>query len=547
MAGNPDLVDKKLGKYHLLRKLGRGATAEVYLAETDETHEYAAIKVLRQDLPEEQREKLLKRFYQEAKAARSLVHPNVVQVLDIGEQDGFHYIAQEYVQGRNLQKYIQDEGTPSLPQSLHIMKCVLSGLQAAAEAGIVHRDIKPDNILLTHTGEVKVTDFGLAQLTEVGEGEASLTMVGTTLGTPMYMSPEQVRGSKLDHRSDLYSFGVTCYHMLAGRPPFTGSNPMSVAIKHVNHAPKPLGERKTDLPVGLCEIVDKLMAKKADERYPTARHVLRELKEVILGLQGKSSGVTKAPPKATGKQAPKASREMTETRPATPVPPPSDTPDADDGSGQGGTPSAIAHEPVPTRPDWMHPGERKPREPRKSRKKKEEPVLEEPELIEDETPQAPAPPAVATEEDDDEGFSLRSPDTDFEEMDLTPMVDVTFLLLIFFMITASFSIQKTIQVPPPDPDKQGAAQQIQSLEELEADAIIVEIDDENGIVVDDAPVNDIRDLPDLFAGKMTSEQKNELILEAADKALHDTVIQVIDAANDVNIERIRVVTRTEAD
>ena len=152
--------------------------------------------------------------------------------------------------------------------------------------------------------------------------------------------------------------------------------------------------------------------------------------------------------------------------------------------------------------------------------------------------------AKRVEDDDDEGFQLRGPATEFEEMDLTPMVDVTFLLLIFFMITASFSIQKTIQVPPPDPEKQGAAQSVQSLEDLEVDSIIVEIDEDNVIIVDDDPVADPTALVELFEKKKTEEQKNELVLEAAAAALHDTVVQVIDAANDVNIQKIRLVTRT---
>lgn len=156
---------------------------------------------------------------------------------------------------------------------------------------------------------------------------------------------------------------------------------------------------------------------------------------------------------------------------------------------------------------------------------------------------APAP-EVPAPVDDDEGFVLRSPETDFEDMDLTPMVDVTFLLLIFFMITASFSLQKTIQVPPPDPDEKGAAQAM-TMQELEKDAIIVEIDEKNVIIVDDEPLSDPDDLVDKLRDKMRSEQKTELVLEADDRTLHGYVVMVVDAANEVQMQRIRLVTRSE--
>lgn len=562
MLDSSDLTDRTLGDFRVLRKLGRGATAEVYLAEQISEKRYVALKVLRSDLPSVQREKLLKRFHLEARAAHSLVHPNIVQMYSSGEAEGLDYIAQEYVQGRNLQTYIQEQGTPSLPQCLHIMVNVANALQAAGEAGIVHRDIKPDNILLTHTGEVKVADFGLAHLSELSSEEVNLTQVGTTLGTPMYMSPEQVRGEKLDHRSDLYSFGVTCYHLLAGRPPFTGSTAMAVAIKHINEQPKDLAKRRPDLPPALCEVVAKLMAKDSNERYLTARQMLRDLKRVVESLKKQntkteSSGSPgKSSSTRTGGKSDQADQEPLELLDSTERPVSvGATQQVDSNSGQApddsweeletkwedtevkptdGTPAAIAHEAVPTRPDWMQPLRRRRRERRTVQVTEDGEVEEVVEV------------RPITEADDENAFALRKADTDFEEMDLTPMVDVTFLLLIFFMITASFSIQKTIQVPPPDPEKKGAAQMVESLEDLEAEAIIVEIDEENGIKVDDVAA-DLDELADIFADKMVSEQKNELVLEAADKALHDTVIQVVDAANDVNIERIRMVTRTEGD
>ena len=172
-------------------------------------------------------ETILKRFEQEAKAAAGLIHPNIVQVYSFGQQDGLYYIAQEYVQGMNLRQLLNRHGPPELLVAYHIMRQVAAALTVAGEAGIVHRDIKPENILITRKGEAKVADFGLAQLAE-SEHRVQLTQVGMTMGTPLYMSPEQINGEAVDHRSDIYSFGVTCYRMLAGRPPFRGDTTLTL-------------------------------------------------------------------------------------------------------------------------------------------------------------------------------------------------------------------------------------------------------------------------------------------------------------------------------
>jgi serine/threonine-protein kinase len=160
-------------------------------------------------------------------------------------------------------------------------------LERAGAAGIVHRDIKPENILITQKGVIKVADFGLAQLvqSDVEKTGLELTQVGTTMGTPLYMSPEQVHGQKLDQRSDLYSFGVTCFHMLAGEPPFRGETAMSVAIQHLNQAPPRLRDRRPDIPPALCQIVHKLMAKDPGDRYPDAASVLKDVKHVQAALK----------------------------------------------------------------------------------------------------------------------------------------------------------------------------------------------------------------------------------------------------------------------
>ncbi|MDB5335488.1 MAG: serine/threonine protein kinase, partial [Planctomycetaceae bacterium] len=238
-----------LGEFRLLRRLGRGGMSEVYLAEQTLLKRHVAIKVLRPELMLD--ESLRQRFQKEALAVAGLNHPNIVQVYTVGEADGRFYIAQEYVNGQNLREYLTRKGPPDLQVAVHIMKQVAAALQAAGQAGIVHRDIKPENIMLARKGEVKVADFGLAKRSQAADSQ-QLTQLGTTMGTPLYMSPEQVNGRSVDQRSDLYSFGVTCYHMLSGQPPFRGENAISIALQHLRDTASPLEKLRPDLPPLLC-------------------------------------------------------------------------------------------------------------------------------------------------------------------------------------------------------------------------------------------------------------------------------------------------------
>jgi serine/threonine-protein kinase len=271
----PDLSGRKLGDFRLLRRLGRGAMAEVYLAEQESLKRQVAIKVLKSQLAQDA--VYVQRFHHEAQAAASLVHANIVQIHDVGCVDGIHYIAQEYVAGQNLNELLSRFGVPDVPRAVSIMRQVAAALQKAADHGIVHRDIKPENIMLARTGEVKVADFGLARLTNAA-GAVGLTQVGVTMGTPLYMSPEQVEGRALDARSDLYSFGVTCYHMLAGRPPFTGDTTLGVAVQHLTAQPGRLDELRPDLPPALCRCVHKLLSKDPAQRYASPRELLADLR-----------------------------------------------------------------------------------------------------------------------------------------------------------------------------------------------------------------------------------------------------------------------------
>lgn len=274
-------VGSHLGEFRLLRRLGRGGMAEVWLAEQMTLKRNVALKLLRSELMEDAT--YVKRFQTEAKAAAGLNHPNIVQVYTVGCEKGQHFIAQEYVHGQTLKAFFQKRGPLDLPVALILLRQVASALQAAADRGIVHRDIKPENIILTKKGEAKVADFGLAQLQ--GGERLNLTQEGVTMGTPLYMSPEQVTGQNVDHRSDLYSLGVTFYHALAGRPPFQGDNAVSVAVKHLHEKADPLGEIRPDLPPVVCDLIHRMMARKPEDRYQSAQAVVNDVRKLSKALR----------------------------------------------------------------------------------------------------------------------------------------------------------------------------------------------------------------------------------------------------------------------
>ncbi|HVL12765.1 MAG TPA: serine/threonine-protein kinase [Gemmata sp.] len=274
----PDLSGKVLGDYQLLRRLGVGGMGQVYLARQLSLKREVALKLLRDDLATNST--ALKRFQAEAEAVARLNHPNIVHIHQIGEHDGLRYMALEYVEGRNLRDYLARKGPPELAVALGVIRQVALALQKAHELGIVHRDIKPENILVTRKAEVKVADFGLSRFFAATAAPASLTQSGVALGTPLYMAPEQVQGQPTDQRTDIYSLGATCYHLLAGEPPFRGATAFDVAVKHVQEHPRPLAELCPDLPPDLCAMVHKMMAKDPADRYPSIREVLHDLAKV---------------------------------------------------------------------------------------------------------------------------------------------------------------------------------------------------------------------------------------------------------------------------
>lgn len=292
-AGTPgsppplDLTGRTFDDFRILRKLGQGGMGQVYLAEQISLKRKVALKILRPDHAASG--PALIRFEEEAKNVARATHANIVQVYAFGTADGMPYMALEYVEGRNLKEFVTKKGPPDLMVALSIMRQVAAALQRASELGIVHRDIKPENILLTRKGEVKVADFGLSRCLEGDSPALNLTQTGVAMGTPLYMSPEQVEGKPIDFRTDIYSFGVSCYYLLTGQPPFTGATAFEVAVQHVQKPPPPLSDLRPDLPEGVCQIVHKMLAKDPAQRYQTGRELLRDIVRAREGMSGISA------------------------------------------------------------------------------------------------------------------------------------------------------------------------------------------------------------------------------------------------------------------
>ncbi len=276
-----DLTGRQLGDYQLLRRLGRGGMADVYLAKQGSLRRNIALKILKPDLAKDA--SYVKRFQREAQAAANLVQANIVQIYEVGEVEGFHFIAQEYVQGRNLKQYLNRYGAVEPVMAVNVIRQCALALQKAGELHVIHRDIKPENIMLSTKGEVKITDFGLARINNSASKQA-LTSVGITMGTPLYMSPEQVEGTAIDQRSDIYSLGVTAYHMLAGHPPFQGDTALVIAVQHVKDTAIPLNELRRDIPRELCLLIEEMMAKDPSDRVDSATQLIKDLRRIKIDL-----------------------------------------------------------------------------------------------------------------------------------------------------------------------------------------------------------------------------------------------------------------------
>ncbi len=279
------------GRYELDGVVGRGGMAEVYRARDIRLDRIVAIKTLRTDLARDQI--FQARFRREAQSAASLNHPSIVAVYDTGEDMAtgvpVPYIVMEYVDGRTVRDLLQ-EGHRLLPErSLEIIDGVLRALDYSHQAGIVHRDIKPGNVMVTRNGDVKVMDFGIARA--MSDAQATMTQTAQVIGTAQYLSPEQARGERVDARSDLYSAGCLLYELLTGRPPFTGDSPVAIAYQHVRENPVPPSRVDPDVPPWADAIVLKAMAKSPADRYQTAADMRADLQRAASGMP-----VSAAPP-----------------------------------------------------------------------------------------------------------------------------------------------------------------------------------------------------------------------------------------------------------
>src|SRR5215471_12552389 len=266
----------KAGRYEIQGELGRGAMGVVYKAVDPVIGRTVAVKTLK--LSEEgtglSKSELLNRFQTEARAAGLLTHPNIVVVFDAGEEDGLYYITMELVEGRSLQALLDDGQAFPLPRVLRIMEQACGALQFAHERNIVHRDIKPANLMLTGDDTVKVTDFGTAKILQFG----TVQQTAHVMGTPSYMSPEQVKGRAVDGRSDIFSLGVMLYEMVTGEKPFPGQNITTVIYKIVNEDPVPPRQIDPSIHPGISAVIIRALAKEPEQRYQSCREMLEDLR-----------------------------------------------------------------------------------------------------------------------------------------------------------------------------------------------------------------------------------------------------------------------------
>lgn len=507
MADN-DLTGKKLGEFQLLRPLGSGGMADVYLAEQTTLQRYVAVKVMKPALMAHSGQDMVARFKQEAMMAAGLNHPNIVQVYTIGQEEGLHFIAQEFVQGKDLATILKGRGKPDIASALHVMRQVGSALKASGQAGIVHRDIKPENILVTKKGEIKVADFGLAQL-----GESSKDSKGVTMGTPLYMSPEQVSGRELDPRSDVYSFGVTAYQLLCGETPFKGNSAVAIAKQHLTNSPPPLKGKNPAVPDVLCRLVHRMMAKRRSLRYQSADEVLEDIKKLVVAhKQGRSLDLVRLPRLEELERSAERERDKQNRPQGYPAGGTADPEELLLGPDVAASSTIVMPErhididevyEVPSRTQTLQ-----------ASKTQASPPL-------DDLPPIPRKKRVSQEAD----------------IDLTPAVDVTFQLLIFFMITASFSVQKAFDVPPAK-NSDGVSMNVPV--DMPDSGVHVEVDRDNMVYVGDKKAQTYKEILELLTAEKTANSGvNDLDLILDPDSTHEMRITVIDAATQAGFLRVK--------
>src|SRR5262245_14236152 len=279
-------IEKALNfKYKIVKKIGVGGFAEVYLGEHSQLGRQVAIKILRHGFAGE--DEMIERFRRESKSAAKLTHPNIIDIYDVGENEGIYFFVMKYVEGETLGKKMQREKKIAPHEAVHIVKQVADALAYAHDHDVIHRDIKPANVMLDQFKKPILMDFGIARV----QLESNLTKTGTLMGTPHYLPPEQPLGKAVDGRSDIYSLGIMFYEMLAGRPPFHDENSVTLIFKHINEPPPPLKDFVPDLAQELCDVVHRMIEKLPESRYQSANEVVEAL-DAVSGLypQPTSSG-----------------------------------------------------------------------------------------------------------------------------------------------------------------------------------------------------------------------------------------------------------------
>ncbi|EUJ31203.1 Stk1 family PASTA domain-containing Ser/Thr kinase [Listeria cornellensis] len=270
------MIGKRINdRYKVVSAIGGGGMANVFLAHDMILDRNVAVKVLRIDLADESN--LIRRFQREAQSATSLVHPNIVSIYDVGEENDLHYIVMEYVEGMDLKQYIHENHPIPFEKAVDIMLQIVSAVAVAHSAHIVHRDLKPQNILIDHDGVVKITDFGIA----MALSETSITQTNSLLGSVHYLSPEQARGGMATQKSDIYSLGIVLYELLVGKVPHDGESPVSIAIKHLQASIPSIRDQNQEIPQSLENIVTRATAKDPFLRYQTAEEMKADLKTAL--------------------------------------------------------------------------------------------------------------------------------------------------------------------------------------------------------------------------------------------------------------------------
>ena len=302
------------GRYRILRKLGTGGMANVYLAEDEVLGRRVAIKILNDRHAGD--DQFVERFRREAKNAAGLSHPNIVSIYDRGEAEGTYYIAMEYLDGRSLKELIVGRGPAPVNVAIDYARQILAAIRFAHRHGIVHRDIKPHNVLVDGEGRLKVMDFGIARA-----GASQMTEAGSIIGTAQYLSPEQAKGAPVDQTSDLYSVGVVLYELLTGVVPFSGETPVEIAMKHLSSAPEPPSARRAEIPRELDYIVLRALAKDPSDRYQSAEEMDADLTRVARGA-GVSPATEEAATAIIARPPPTAVTEITSRTQGVPYAPP---------------------------------------------------------------------------------------------------------------------------------------------------------------------------------------------------------------------------------